>query len=214
MMAVSMAVPKDLDHLVLATPELEPTVDWVADRLGVRPAPGGRHPGVGTRNCLLSLGPGHYLEVIGPDPDQPEPQEPRPFGIDLIEGPRLTAWVVKSADLVGAVQKANQHGYELGAIQDMSRTTPDGHVLRWRLTRRRQSTVAAVPMLIDWGETRHPSTTAPTGVTLVAFRAEHPQPDRVRELYAALGLDLEVRHGSEPRLSATLSGPAGRLELK
>lgn len=208
-----VAVMQELDHLVLATHDLEPTVDWVAQGLGVRPAPGGQHLGVGTRNYLLSLGPGQYLEVIGPDADQPEPSEPRPFGIDLIERPRLTAWVAKSTRLEEAVTGAAQRGYDLGPIREMSRTTPDGEVLRWRLTRRRLSTVAVIPMLIDWGDTRHPSTIAPTGVSLVAFRAVHPEPDHVRDVLAALSLDLDVSIGLKPCLTAKLSGPAGLLEL-
>lgn len=207
------AVMKRLDHLVLAAPDLEPAVDWVARALGVRPAPGGRHPGVGTRNFLLGLGPGSYLEVIGPDPDQPEPAVPRPFGIDMIERPRLTAWVAKSARLEEAAARAAEHGYDLGPIEDMSRLTPDGEVLRWRLTRRRQSDIAVVPLLIDWAQTRHPSATAPGGASLVSFAAEHPEPGRIREVLDALELQLDVGMGPEPRLAARLSGPAGLLEL-
>ncbi|HSS60165.1 MAG TPA: VOC family protein [Candidatus Limnocylindrales bacterium] len=202
-----------LDHLVLATRELDRTVDWVAQTLGVRPAPGGRHPGAGTRNFLLSLGPGHYLEVIGPDPDQPEPAVPRWFLIDVIDRPRLTAWVASSNRLEEDVARAAEHGYDLGPIDARSRTTPEGEVLRWRMTRRRHSDVAIVPTLIDWGTTRHPSATAPGGASLVSFRAEHPDVDRVTTVLAALSLDLELTTGEEPRLFAEISGPAGRLTL-
>jgi hypothetical protein len=42
-----------IDHLVYATPDIEATVDELAERLGVRATPGGRHRGLGTWNALL-----------------------------------------------------------------------------------------------------------------------------------------------------------------
>ena len=203
----------ELDHLVLATPDLESTVDWVSQALGVRPGPGGQHLGVGTRNFLLGLGPGRYLEIMGPDSDQPEPPRPRPFGIDGLDRPTLAAWVARSAALEELTAGAARHGYDLGPIEEMSRTTPEGRVLRWRLTRRHPAGVTVVPLVIDWGDTEHPSATAPAGVSLVSFRAVHPEPDPVKKVLAALGLDLEVSTGPEPRLIAELTGPSGSLQL-
>lgn len=203
-----------LDHLVLATRELERTVQWVGETLGVAPAPGGRHPGAGTRNFLLSLGPGQYLEVIGPDPDQPEPGTPRGFGIDALERARLMAWAAKSDRLEQDVAAAVHHGADLGQIREMSRATPDGGVLRWRATRFPGSGVAVIPFLIDWGDSRHPSTTAPAGASLTSFQAEHPVPEMVRKVLGALGLELDVRVGREPRLVVEVSGPAGVLQLE
>ena len=52
---------------------------------GVRPSYGGAHPGLGTHNALLSLGHHSYLEIIAPDPNQPTPPRPRPFGLDELE---------------------------------------------------------------------------------------------------------------------------------
>lgn len=95
----------------------------------------------------------------------------------------------------------------------MTRTTPDGQILRWRLTQRFPSEVTVLPLLIDWGDTRHPSATAPAGTSLVTFRAEHPQPEDVTKVLDALGVDLEVSIGPEPCLVAQLSGPSGRLHL-
>ena len=207
-----MIVPR-LDHLVLATRDLEGTVDRVAGSLGVRPAPGGQHPGVGTRNFLLSLGGGSYVEVIGPDPDQPAPSEPRPFGIDGLDRPRLITWGARSNDLEQDAAAAAGHGHDLGPIRKMSRASPTGELLTWRLTRFPGPGVAVIPFLIDWGQTTHPSTTAPGGVTLVSFRAEHPNPGYVRTVLDAMALRLEVTAGPEPRLHARLSGPGGALDL-
>ena len=209
-----MTVPVRLDHLVLATPELEPTVRWVAESLGVRPSPGGQHLGQGTRNFLLSLGPGHYLEVIGPDVDQPEPERPRSFGIDGLERPRLMAWVAKaSTPLEEAVGAAARTGHDLGAIHARSRTTPAGKVLRWHATDMGAATVRVIPPLIDWGDTAHPSSTATAGARLIELTAVHPDPDRVRKVLDALGLELDVTAGAEARLIARIEGPRGALEL-
>ena len=72
-----------VDHLVYATPDLEFGLKKLEQKLGVRAAAGGAHPGRGTRNALIALGPATYLEVLAPDPGQPAPK-PRWFRIDEI----------------------------------------------------------------------------------------------------------------------------------
>lgn len=74
-----------LDHLILAAPDLEQTVAWLEDGLGIRLAPGGSHPTGGTRNFLLGLGDSAYLEVLGPDTGQSVPRAELPFGLGRAE---------------------------------------------------------------------------------------------------------------------------------
>ncbi len=92
-----MPIPSDLDHLVYAVPDLAAGVAAMTALLGVAPSPGGPHPGLGTRNFLVSLGESCYLEIIGPDPEQPQPSRPRPFGLDRLAGGRLVSWAIHDA---------------------------------------------------------------------------------------------------------------------
>jgi hypothetical protein len=204
-----------VDHLVYATPELQVGIDKIERVLGVRATPGGQHPGRGTRNALLSLGPGTYLEIIGPDPDQPTPAQPRPFGIDDLEAPRLVTWAAKGTELEHVASEARRGGVKLGVVISGSRQRADGVVLFWRYTDPR--TVVAggiVPFFIDWGKTPHPASTATQGASLIGLRGEHPDSEQVQKALSRLGLGLRVQPGPSAALVATVSGPRGRVELR
>ena len=204
-----------VDHLVYATPDLQRGIDRIEQLLGLRATPGGQHPGRGTRNALVALGPSSYLEIIGPDPEQPTPAQPRPFGIDGLKEPRLVTWAAKGTNLDSLARDAVRNGVKLGEVIAGSRRRADGVLLTWRYTDPR--TVVAdgvVPFVIDWGETPHPATTATPGATLVDLRAEHPVPDRYRTPSNSLDSKFAYRRGPRAGLIATIDSPRGRVELR
>ncbi|MFC4334467.1 VOC family protein [Salininema proteolyticum] len=202
-----------LDHLVLATPRLEETVEDIAGRLGETPAPGGRHVGLGTRNHLLGLGRGAYLEIVGPDPEQPEPEFPRPFGIDSLDRASIVTWAVRTDDIEGAVSSARSVGRDPGDVRPMSRKTPGGDLLSWRLTLDEDGTHSGVvPFLIDWGSTPHPSRGLPV-VPLESLEVTHPAPSEAEKSLRALGVGQTVTEGARPALVARLSTESGSVIL-
>jgi hypothetical protein len=204
-----------VDHLVYATPDLERGIRELEDLIGVRAAPGGQHPGRGTRNALIALGAGSYLEILGPDPEQASPTTPRWFGIDDLAASRLVTWAAKSDDVDRTHRDATVNGIQLGAVRTGSRRRADGAVLSWRLTEPASDmSDGVVPFFIDWGQSPHPAHTAPEGGTLVELRAEHPNAFKTRQTLSALGLDVAVAQASRPALIAVIDGPRGRVELR
>jgi hypothetical protein len=202
-----------IDHLVYGTSDLAATVAELGDRLGVELTPGGQHVGLGTRNYLAALGNGAYLEVIGPDPDQPVPDQPRPFGVDEPTSPRLLVWAARVDGIQNAVDRAQSVGYDPGPILGMSRRRVDGVLLEWQLTLPGpENEGGLVPFLIDWGSSPHPSEDAVAGLELVSLTGTHPAPDRVAAKLAALDVELPVAVG-EPALRAVLRTPAGQVVL-
>ena len=203
-----------LDHLVYAAPDLEAGRRRIAELLGVEPEPGGSHPRWGTHNALVGLGGQRYLEVIAPDPDVPDPREPRPFGLDDLNVPRLASWAVRAADLETRCDRLRAAGIDPGTILDGSRELPEGGLLRWRLTD--PAAVRAggvVPFLIDWRDSAHPADSLTHPLELVELRARHPAPPAIGPVLEAVGVALTVEPGERPGLVAVMDGPRGRREL-
>lgn len=110
-----MPVPH-LDHIVVATTDLPTTVVQFEAATGIRPEPGGVHPDHGTRNSLVSLGNGAYLEMIGIDPELPPPPgDERVFDLHLVTRPKVATWAVHPPDPEASIKKAAARNLDLGA---------------------------------------------------------------------------------------------------
>jgi hypothetical protein len=204
-----------VDHLVYATPDLPRGIDEIEQLLGVRASAGGQHRNWGTHNALLALGPRAYLEIIAPDPTQPPPARPRPFGLDTLRRSRLVAWAANGSDLDSLHARAAQNGVQLGNVLIGSRERPDGKVLSWKLTDLyRVVADGIVPFFIDWGASVHPAGGAAKGARLLALRAETPDAAQVVEQLTIVSVNLPVESGAAPALVATIDCPRGKVELR
>lgn len=203
----------ELDHLVLGTASLADGTPALASLLGVEPDAGGRHEGVGTHNRLLSLGPETYLELIAPDPGQPAPPRPLPFGLDepevrerIAQRPRLLAYVVRTDDIAAAREAL---GMPAGRAIDMRRGT-----LQWRISLPVAGQGAGTPILIDWGDSPMPSSTlADRGLRLLGLRIGAP--GAAARGLAPLAADPRIRIESTDavELVASVDTPGGTVRL-
>ncbi len=204
------------DHLLLGTADLTRGIALVKEKTGLTPVIGGSHPGVGTRNALLSLGNRQYLEIIAPDPAQ----QVFSYQPDLreLQEPRLITWAAATRDIESSAQRARSAGLEVIGPRDGSRRKPDGQVLRWKTlgieNTLAMSGVAPVPFFIQWGEgVQHPSQDAPTGGRIESLAFVHPEPEQVTAIFRKIGIEAVVKPGKEARLEASLWTPKGKWVL-
>jgi Glyoxalase-like domain len=207
-----------IDHLVYATPDLRATVEQLRRDHAIDLVPGGPHLGRGTRNYLAGLGGGTYLEVIGPDPEQPTPQAPRPFGVDELTRARLTAWcVLPRRPLAEVVTDVAAAGGDLGPVLPMSRKRPDGVLLEWELTvPPGVDNGGTIPFCIDWLRSTHPTASLTRTTALTSLQLAHPDPSAVEAILTAMGLavgDWLVVAEGPGSLTASVQTPNGPLTL-
>jgi hypothetical protein len=197
-----------LDHLIVAGPDLDVLVHHVAAATGVVAAPGGRHAGQGTRNALLGLGAGRYLELLAPDPEQ-EGGEFR-ASIAYLDAPALHAWCVRVGDADAVARRVAEAGARPRRLA-MARQRPDGVTLRWELVFVDGHPYGdLVPFFIDWQGSPHPSAALPDGLSCDGLRLAHPDPGGLRALLTGIGglpEEVRVQAGEEPELRAAWRGP-------
>jgi hypothetical protein len=166
--------PAMFDHTILGIDDLDRGIAFMEERVGVRAVFGGVHPGRGTWNALLSLGPQRYLEVMAPDPKQTKlswfPQLPQ------LHEPRLIGWYVHTDDIAVVAQKVSDAGFVIQGPADGSRARPDGRILRWKSFRLADNRGGLLPFYIEWSrDSVHPSVDAPSGCRLARFFAVGPK---------------------------------------
>ncbi|MBR0679193.1 VOC family protein [Roseomonas eburnea] len=204
----------EIDHIVIGARTLEEGARHIEELLGVKPTKGGAHPGFGTHNMLLGMGANCYLELIAPDPAQPDPPHPRPFDLDdaslrtaLEAEPRLIAYVASTPALDAVVARLGPS--QAGEIREMSRGN-----LSWRMAfpPQRQDMDNLIPPLIQWNGERAAKHLRDSGWRLASLEAEHPDATALRASLTDRGLAdaVKVRPSPHPRLVARLRHRDGR----
>jgi hypothetical protein len=209
----------ELDHIVVGAASLEAGARYIREKLEVDIPRGGKHARMGTHNCVMALGAGTYLEVIAIDPEAPAPERPRWYALDdpsmraLLEvGPRVITWVVRVADIIGAVKSAP---VSLGAVEPFTRGE-----LAWRLTVPEDGRLpggGVIPHAIEWDRGLRPwEAMADPGCRLVELALTSPDTERVAATLSALGCSgcstiVSLHPGDVPGLVARVTKPSGDI---
>ena len=154
-----------LDHISYAAShdQLIDVVQRLGSILGSPFIDGGLHPRFGTRNFILPLKNGHYLEVVCPI-EHPA-AELSPFGKVVsqraAEGGGWLTWVVSTEEITPIEERLKRKsviGY---------RKRPDGSELQWKqLGVLGTLNDAQLPFFIEWLTKSHPSTDGKSSVEI------------------------------------------------
>lgn len=210
-----------LDHIVFAaTPKgLAYTADCLSEKLGEKFQDGGVHPRFGTRNAVLPLAGGTYVEVVEVL-DHPA-SDKAVFGQAVRARTELgggwMGWVVAVPDISpveARIGRESIHG---------NRHRPDGIELNWKqLGLKGLQSDPQLPYFIEWesGADVHPSVGATGEIALQSLEIAG-DPDRVTEWlgepkdHPLDDIDVEwvAPNGTPGIVAASFTTPAGTVRL-
>jgi hypothetical protein len=199
----TMSHPSAVDHILLGVPNLDAGMAAFEQATGVKPARGGTHPGRGTRNALVSLGNGTYLEIIAPQ-EQPDATTDMVKELQALSSPKLIGWAER-VDVASARNALERGGFTLSESRPGSRVTPGGARLDWTTFDIVTPRISAAPFFIEWGKTTtHPSITSPSGCTMAAFEVTDPNADALNRMLKATDMSMPARTAERTRLRLAL----------
>jgi hypothetical protein len=149
-----------LDHVVIASYDLESDINDFHKNLQTKPIPGGKHPSLGTRNALVSVvNSKTYIELLAPDP-----RNTSKLGHQMLSmhgrGLSLTPYhyAIRTSNLEAVRKKAKSLGMEPTEIEEASRTNTNGKILKWKWVFLRGHKLGGlVPFFVDWSGSTHPT---------------------------------------------------------
>ncbi len=199
-----------VDHFMYAAPSLDDGMAWARDTFGIEAAYGGEHIGLGTRNALMSLG-NAYLEIIAPDPNQPQEGT---FGeiLSTLSAGGLVTWCAEN-ELSSVASNLSDQGVVTVGPNRTKRNTSDGKLLEWELLFPSGSPFGGcMPFFIDWLECDNPKDTNPLAGQFESLSIATPDAQNLSAILEKIGLEIPVHEG-EKSLSVTVSGNHGKIIL-
>jgi hypothetical protein len=189
-----------VDHILLGVPDLLTGMKAFEQATGVKPVYGGKHPGRGTENALVSLGDGIYLELIAPQ-QQPDHTDDFTRQLAALKKPTLVGWAAHTKDIAALREKLRKDGFTVSDLRPGSRLTPAGTRLEWTTLSVDKPQIDTAPFFIQWGaKSIHPSKSSPGGCHVKSFEIQDPQAKDLNRLLK----DASVASSDKPHMRLVL----------
>ena len=200
-----------IDHIVYCVPNLEEGISYIEELFGAMPSIGGRHLSKGTKNALLNLGNGCYLEILAVDEDNLDFKGKRWMGIDSIHRPQIMRWALKSDNIDIDSDVLTNYSAKHGMKEGGSRQTTDGRVLKWQMTLpTAEAEVDVIPFITDWSKSKsHPTDTLDEYCHLRTIELFHPSPTKMQSTLSALEVNINIKQGDKEKIVIHVSTPNG-----
>jgi hypothetical protein len=195
-----------IDHIIYGVSDLQGAVARFADEFGLEATGGGDHREFGTRNQIVPVGAGQYIELMA----VADRRSQHPLALTLHQlvrdGDRLFAVCLRPDNLDDVARRLSI------TVAPAERHNPDGTIVRWRLA----GVEAALgperlPFFIDWQgaetrlDTEHDEVAKADGIVWVEYGGDA---DRLAEWTGSPELPLRIVDGHPgPRAVALRRGP-------
>ncbi len=211
-----MKSSRKIDHIVYSVLDLDKAMDHIEKELGIRPVFGGYHKTQGTKNALLNLGDGCYLEILAIDNQNKDINTPRWMGIDLITEPRITRWAVKSESIDLDSKILKSFDKTMGEIYEGSRKTTSGETLAWKMILPLASPeIELMPFMVDWSSSAfHPTEKLENTCLIKDITFAGNIPDKNNLVFDELDISHNITRSANNKISVTIEGPNGLIILK
>ncbi len=201
------------DHFLLGGSSLEAGIQFMKDKTGIEAVRGGKHPHIGTHNALLSLGEKVYLEIIAPDPDANSLIEAYTF-LKEMNTPAIFMWAARTDKMDDLLKRVQAAGYKNSGISPGSRQRADASILKWRSLSVETGINSVVPFFIEWDKSsKHPAIDSPKGCTIKSFEIEYPDPEKIKDVFTQLQIDVPLKKGTKASLQLKINSPKGTVSL-
>jgi len=204
-----------IDHVVYAVQDLEAAATRMKQEFGLGSVPGGHHPGWGTGNRIVPLGPS-YIELLAPvDPAVAGQSELGRALVEAVaEGDRFLGWCVSTEGLDAVAARLDL------PVGEGARERPDGVVLRWRSAGlERALAEPSLPFFITWDipDELHPGRAeadhvgTPQGIAWLEIGGDAL---RLNEWLQGSELPVRVVGGPPGVLAAAIAADSGEIVVR
>jgi hypothetical protein len=137
------------DHFIILTSNLEAAMQTYR-RLGFGVRPGGEHPAMGSRNALIAIADGTYIELVGFKDTALAVKSYWRAGVERLRiGEGFGGYVLASNDLAADVAQIKRRALVYDEPKPGSRVRPDGQRVEWQMSMFNGSPIGLLPFLIQ-----------------------------------------------------------------